>query len=420
MRKIQQVFLSHLKVTTRNRQAFFFSIIFPLIFVGVFGLAFQESAPGNTTIPIGIINSDLGLPANIQKTLKPLGVIEEGDFSSQLLSIMEEVTFQDNETKIFSMQQYSDVDQAQIDLEKQKIHALVIIPEMFSLAMAASYRAVFENQLPTIDFSNFPKNVTAEVLVKGDQQLVDFSITSQVMDKIISRFSTFDQEPITYVQLTVDGDLSSQGLTVFDVIIPGLLVFAILSNLGTVASISLSDVNTGMLARLRLTKMKGYEYLLGLVFSQVLLSLIQVPIMFGAAFLFGFPITVAILYAFIFAAILSLSVSGIGILVAAFSKDSSAAGALSAIVGTPMAFLAGAFFNVPNPVLIPQGIIGPEPFRIFDILPATPAITAMRLILISGREFSEVWFYLLLLIIDSSIFLALGVYFYVKRHFTVE
>ncbi len=420
MRKINQVFLSHLKVTTRNRQAFFFSIVFPLIFIGVFGLAFQESAPGNTTIPIGVINFDDELPDDVRGSLNLLGVLDGGNFSDPLLKIMENVTFQDNETKIFDIQKYDDLTEAQLDLEKQKIHALVIIPEEFSLAMAASFRELFENQIPIVDFSVFPSNISADVLVKGDQRLVDFTITSQVMDEIVSRFSQFDQIPMTHVQVDVDGDISSQGLTVFDVIVPGLLVFAILNNLGTVASISLSDISTGMLDRLRLTKMKGYEYLLGLIFSQVLLSLIQVPIMFGAAFLFGFPVTISVLYAFIFAAILSLSVSGIGILVAAFSKDSNAAGALSAVVGTPMAFLAGAFFTVPNPVLIPQGVIGPEAFRIFDILPATPAITALRLILISGRNFTDVWFYLLLLVIDSLFFLFIGIYLYVRRHFSVS
>lgn len=421
MKKITQIFLSHLKVTTRNRQAFFFSIVFPLIFIGVFGLAFQESAPGNTIIPVGVINLDAGLSMPLENVMKTLGVLEAETFGDSLISIMHDVTFEDNQTKIFDITRYSDLSVAQLDLEKQKIHGLVLIPENFSTAMAAAFRLAFEGSIPSVDFTIFPNaNFTTQVLVKGDQRLIDFSITSQVVEEIVKIYSRFEQDQIVPVQVQIDGDISSNGLTVFDTIVPGLLVFAILNNFGTVASISLSDVNTGMLSRLRLTKMRGYEYILGLIFSQAVLSLIQVPIMFGAAFIFGFPISISILYAFLFAALLSLSVSGMGILVAAFSRDSSAAGALSAIIGTPMAFLAGAFFEVPNPVLIPQELIGPEAFRLFDILPPTPAITAMRLILISGRDFAEVWFYLAILIFDSLLFLTTGIILYTKRHFNVE
>ncbi len=419
MKKILALYKSNLLVTLRNRQAFFFSIIFPLIFIGVFGIAFQESSPGNRTIPIGIINKDMGVPDNLSITLGNGSVISGTYFSEQYIKILKEITFEDNETKIFDVTLFSNQDDAQIELEKQKIYALVLIPENFSEGMLAAYRRFLENLNPFGNYSGYPpSNFTTSVVVKGDQTLIDFSIAGQVVKEVLNQFMNFGREdPIS---VNIDGDISSRGLTTFDYIVPGLFIYAILNNLGTVATIALSDVQSGLLSRLRLTKVKPFEYLLALIFSQVTLSLLQVPIMFGAAAIFGFPLTLHLIYAFLFSVVLALGISGIGVFVAGLVKDADTVGALAAIIGTPMAFLAGAFFDVPNPVLVSSSITGTDPIRVLDFLPATPAISGLRLILLANRTLSETWFSFLLLIIDSIFFLVLGILVYSKKHFSTK
>ena len=52
-------------MNTRFKLTLFFSLVFPLIFIGVFGFAFQQSDPGNSTISIAYINYDDGIPEGV-------------------------------------------------------------------------------------------------------------------------------------------------------------------------------------------------------------------------------------------------------------------------------------------------------------------------------------------------------------------
>ena len=44
----------------RNRIALFFSIFFPILLIGMFGLIFQDSASALNNVSVGILNEDSG------------------------------------------------------------------------------------------------------------------------------------------------------------------------------------------------------------------------------------------------------------------------------------------------------------------------------------------------------------------------
>jgi len=413
--RLYQLFVTHLKFNTRNRTAFFFIIIFPLIFIGVFGIAFQDGDPSNTTIEIGLINKDEGIPDDVDALNSDMEMVTGTYFSKEFISILSSITFQDNTTKIFEIKEYDieDEETAFIDVERRDQKALVILNEDFSLGVLASIRQIFG--LSGSNVENYPEeNYVTSVELHGDQSLLQFGISSAVVEQVVSSYFSFG-EPVIGASFDTISNINTEGFTVFDFIVPGLFVFAIINNMTTVAIVSIRDVKTDLLGRLRLSKMKPWEYLSSLLMSQLVISFIQIPILFGTAILFGFPFSTQIFYAFIFTIFLSLGMSGMGIILASIAKDESSVNGLANVIATPMAFLAGAFFPMPNPTILPS-FIGGRSLGLFDLLPPTSAISGLRLILISGWSFSEVWVEFLMLVVLSLTYLAVGLYLYSRKH----
>ncbi|MCH8909024.1 MAG: ABC transporter permease, partial [Candidatus Heimdallarchaeota archaeon] len=83
--------------------------------------------------------------------------------------------------------------------------------------------------------------------------------------------------------------------------------------------------------------------------------------------MFGFPFSTRIIFAFIFVIFLSLAMSGIGIILASLAQDQNTVAGLANMIATPMAFLASAFFPMPNPTII-TSFIGGRTLGIFDLL----------------------------------------------------
>ncbi|MCY3412750.1 MAG: ABC transporter permease [Candidatus Heimdallarchaeota archaeon] len=402
-------------VYTRVKQSFFFSILFPLVFIAVFGIAFQESDPANTTIQLGLISNDQGIPNGISLD----GTEIDQAYDEQFIELLSTITFKDNITKIFEISRYlaDEYELASLAVEKRSIKGLVILEEDFSLAVLSSYRRTYEPIYPENDWSAYPvSNYTTDVKLEGDPNLVSFSIITSVMEQVVQRY--FDQSSsIVNAILSVNQAIETDGLTTFDMIVPGLIIFAIINNLGTTASVALRDVQLGQLKRLKLTRMKPSEYIVSLILSQSLMAMIQIPIMMLASMMFGFRLTLQMFTAaYLLSFIVSFAITGMGVFLAGFVRDSSSAGGLAAIIGTPMAFLAGAFFTMPNPVLIPAGgVLGDNSFRVFDFLPPTRAITGMRLIL-SGYGLADIKYEFMVSIFLAILYLGLGIYFYSRKH----
>ncbi len=418
MRITYELFLAHFKVNTRNKTALFFSLLFPLIFIGIFGIAFQSSEPGNTTITIGLINNDNGIPEGIT----PFALNNNyTKYSEEFIDILKNITFNDNVTKVFDIKLYKsqEKDNAIFAVEKRIVKGLLIIPENFSTAVLAARKVVFSPTVPNFPWTNYPpSNFTANLTLIGDHTLVDFTITSKVIDQVLEIYYSGGVKKLLGGELKISSNITSDSYTTFDFMVPGLIIYALLNNLGTISSIAVSDVQSGQLDRLRLSKIKPYNYIFALVGSQMLMAMIQTPIMFGATMLFGFKFTVPMFISvMIFAFFINLSVSGLGIFLAAFVKNRNSAGGLSAIIGTPMAFLAGAFFTVPNPTIIPEGsILGANTFHLFDILPPTTAITALRLLMLGRYSLSDLSFEFGVTVFVALFYMIIGLFAYSKKH----
>jgi ABC-2 type transport system permease protein len=280
----------------------------------------------------------------------------------------------------------------------------------------AAIREKLDNSQPQMNISweGYPDtSYQTEIIIRGDQTLQAFSIASTIIENVVEVFFNLGEITSIGKEYRTEGSIDSKGLTAFDYVLPGLVVFALLNTLGVVANVSLRDVQSGLLDRLRISKITSWEYTGSIIIGQLIVSLCQIPIMFGVGIMFGFPVSTDLILAFAFAIMISLSMSGLGLLIAGVAKNPDAAGSTSAMIATPMAFLASAFFIVPNPTLIN---IGSNTIGIMDLLPPTPAIEALRLVLLGGNSISEVWFQFVLLAILTVFYLFVGIIVYSKKH----
>jgi len=407
--------------------AFFFVVIFPLIFVGVFGIAWQTSDPQTSTIIIGILNYDEGIPNGIIAFWNNSAVVNGTFYSEEYIRILDSVSYPDSDVEIFDVEVFniSDAYKAQTAVENRDIAALVTLYENFSLGVLAAFREKFENDTMLSSMTNnwegYPScNFSTVVTVNGDRSLQQFSIASSVIEQITHYFFNFGENNEA-VKIIIQGNLDSKGFTIFDFIFPGLVVYGIFQILGSSTDIAFNDIEMGTLKRIKLCRISPVLYITTLVTSQMIIAIIQIPIFFAAGALFGFPFSLQIFYAFIVAILLALSASGIGLIVAGLVNNATAGRGLASIASTPIAFLSGAFFIVPNPTIIPpSAFLGGNAFRLFDILPTTPAIRMLRSILLYGKSLSDNIYNLVILLLFTVTYLLIGTFLYTKKHFKID
>lgn len=134
----------------------------------------------------------------------------------------------------------------------------------------------------------------------------------------------------------------------FNLMAPGLFAYACIFIIMTVAQ-SFADLREqGLLRRLNTTPMSSTDFMLSNILSNMIISMLQVVIVFVLALLFGFRSNsdiVGILLAFLLMALFSLSSVGLGLITASVSKSAGTATGLSFIFILPQMFF-GTFIPI--------------------------------------------------------------------------
>lgn len=417
---------TNLKSIYRQKMAFFFTIIFPLIFVAVFGISYSGNGISAQTMEIIVINQDSGIPDG---TIAFYGdaVVSGTFYSEKYLEILDELTYPDSKDNatLFSItiMNQTDIDQALFKLERREIVALITLPESFSQGILSTFKISYDNNtdltLATNNWYGYPETTSkVSVTVEGDASLQEFAVTGTIIREFTEMFFNFGkEEQTTGVETVIVGNYATKGFTAFHYVIPGVIVFGILQSLTSATGVTMRDVESKSIERIRLTSVQPRTYILSLIFSQALLVSVQVPIMFSVSMMFGLEPSINILIGILIGIILSIGITGIAFLLAGLAGGSKDAEGLANLVAVPMAFLSGAFTIIPNPEIVSNiSWLGGNSFRLFDFLPSTPAIRALRSIILGQRTIGENWFDLALLVVLSLIYLGLGLTIYSRKH----
>jgi ABC-2 type transport system permease protein len=134
----------------------------------------------------------------------------------------------------------------------------------------------------------------------------------------------------------------------FNLMAPGLFAYACIFIIMTVAQSFAEFREQGLLRRLNTTPMSSTDFMFSNILSNMIISMVQVVIVFVLALLFGFRSNsdiVGILLAFLLMALFSLSSVGLGLITASVSKSAGTATGLSFIFILPQMFF-GTFIPI--------------------------------------------------------------------------
>ncbi|MGB8371894.1 MAG: ABC transporter permease [Halobacteriota archaeon] len=441
--KFLSLAIKALKQTIRDRRSLFFLLLFPIVFMIIFAFAFgSPSSLGTGTAPheIAVINLDRGATVSINNTTQH---INDGASLTQLL---ENVTYAQTDTHMFTLNNVS-ADQAQTMLKSRGLDAVITIPENFSQAVVAlanaSARAETTSdiglrvingstaQLPVNITLPKQSNVTAQVIVEGDTgsaafgaaQVLIFNVLQQYQSQIqatairqvdatLAQNQSQSNASINYISAAVQPLTGTRSLTLFDYQAPGLIVFALLMQVSSVAQDLTRESDRGTLGRLKLSNMRSFDLLFGTLLTWILIAVAQILLLLGVAIALGFSwaggansIGLALLVGII-GGIASIS---LGLLLAAFTTNERQAAQLGVLIAVPVFFLTGSFFPLPNEIL---GTAFGTTFQVYDLLPWTQVADALRQILVFGSGFGDVAAYVGFAIVLTAILFVIGVIFY--------
>jgi ABC-2 type transport system permease protein len=430
-----------LKETFRDRRGFVFLMAFPVLFIVLFAFAFGNGftpffTRGSVPHEIAVINDDHGA------LVFPNNFTQQRNFGSSFSQLLGNVTYENSSTNLFHLNDVSE-EKANEMLKSRSIDALIIIPENFSGAFTSMINNSVRNELilsvgeqiidnnvttPNPTTNPLPEvgNTTTALTIKGDPGYVDFGTTQAAITGLLERYKnevtteatagaspnggTPNQPPSNLISAQIVPLSGTQSFSLFDYMVPGLIVFAILLQVSIIASSVTREVEKGTLNRLKLSKMRSFDLLLGTFISWLFITVLQILVLIIVAIGLGykwegsFGVLGTALLIGVIAGMASISLA---LLIAAFVTNERQAGSLSAMIAVPVAFLAGAFIPLPKEVI---GQFNGRTYQIYDLLPWTHAVSALRSVLTYGSGLGgDVVFEVRLLLILTAILFVIGV-----------
>lgn len=283
-------------------------------------------------------------------------------------------------------------------LRDRRAAAFVAVPAGFTQALAE--RAAGGGQ-------------PVEVTIGGDLTNPFYVIAATLATVAVDTYAaqvTGYAAPVRYLEQPLG---ASATRTEFETYVPGLLVFAAISLMFLSSMALMREVESGTLRRLRLTPMRAFDLLAGTAAAQLLVGLLAIGVAFATALSLGFrsqgPLWVAVLVG----ALTTLSVIGVGLMVACFCRTVTQAFILANFPFALFMFLSGAAY--PMPRLLAFTVAG-RLVELNDLLPPTHAVGALNKVLTLGAGLGDVTYELVMLLLLSAVYLALGVVLFRRRH----
>lgn len=350
MQKVKQALLPVFVFATidvrrlfRDKIAIFFTFLFPLIFLFIFGGIFGQDSSVSFNVAL-IDQADSQFSQQFTEQLKKGGVLE---VDSTLRTISDAATA----------------------MERSQIDAIIVLPPSFGESQAAT---------------NYPSGEVRLQYSKNNQQAGQAlsSILESHLDSLNKSVVGTQPQPFT-VSIEPTG---KPGLSSLDYLFPGLVGFTILG-LGLFGPTSVFPrlKQRGVLRRYHTTTLQVWQFVLGNVLSNSAAALLAVAVMITVAItvpLFDVSIQGNILLLALFVILGAVVIFGIGLSIGGWAKNENQAAPLSNLVSFPMMFLSGTFF--PR-FLMPEWLQNVSSF-----LPLTPFIDGVRMIMVEGRGLLDV------------------------------
>jgi ABC-2 type transport system permease protein len=380
------VFRKTMREILRDKWMLGLTLAFAPFFVFLYWLWFQG---GSTVYPVAVINQDAGVE------LTDGSIYNAGE---EVCTAIRAVTYADGRP-LLKVINAPDQAAAEPILRDRKATAFIQIPEDFSrtiLAMQAGDRSVTTNVTFGGDLSN-------------TYYMIGANMALTTVETYVQQAS--GQKPlVNYVEKPIG---ASATRTEFEMYVPGTLIFSIILLIFLAAMTVAREIETGALRRLQLTPMTAFELLGGITLALVLIGAVSSGLSFTVALALGFhsqgPVWVAILLS----VIASLSVIGLGLVVASLTRSVSQAFVVANFPMAFMMFFSGVVFPMPAMTLF---TVGGRAISPYDILPPTHAVVALNKILTLGANIGDVSYELTALVLLSVLYFIAGAWLFQRMH----
>jgi ABC-2 type transport system permease protein len=339
MKTLLLLTVANIKSLTRDKAALFWTFLFPVMFVFLFGAIFSGS--GNTKIAIGFVDED--------KTMVSAG----------LKAGFDQVTLFD--VRVGTRE-------AELDaMAKGEVSAVIIIPRGLQDASI--------NKTPiSLTVYTDPTNTQVVQIVDGivDKMTAGFNLRLANGAEILTR-------PMQ------DSTITVKGLTSIGYLVPSILAMALMQ-MGVFAAIPLvQQKEKGILKRLGATPLRRWTLIGSNILTRLIVAIGDAILILGVGSLvFGVSVGDNVL------AVAGLTLLGagvflaIGFMLAAFLKTEDQASGVVQIVQIPMMFLSGIFFSFEFLPGVMQTIA--------RFLPLTYLADAFRQVMVSGTPVAPLGF----------------------------
>lgn len=418
--KFASIALKDLKEILRDRRSLFFILLFPMMFMLVFGFAFGSMGEQNQPHQIAVVNYDQG--ATMQG--------ENVNFGNNLTTTLRDVKYQNSDVNMFNITTTTESSADQM-VKQRTVDAELIIPADFSKSVSALIASTAQSAAGSTALNTANTN-TSTLIIRGDTGYMGFGTSQGILVGVLSGFqdqlTSEVQSKVTgtasipqkFIQSKVEGVPGTESFTSFDFIAPGMMVFAILLLATSVAAMLTKEVETGTLRRLKLSKMTSFDFLFGGIIPWSLVAAAQVIILFVVAIAMGFHWqggATSLILAVIVGVIGGLSSISLGMIIAAFARDAKQASSLGTLIVVPMSFAVGAFFQLPEAVL---GNFMGQTIQIYDFLPWTDTLNALRATLTYGGGWNAISFDVTMSLILAVVLFAVGVFLFSRTRLQAE
>jgi ABC-2 type transport system permease protein len=323
----------------RDRLALFFGILFPLIFLFVFGGT--SSGGSGTSFKVAFLN---------ESSTPVAQAYAKQAANTKLLKI---------DSRVLTLAQ------AKEKMTRSQLDATIVLPPSFGQVQPGQ---------------NYPSG-KAQVIYTSNNEQAGQALTS-ILD---SQFKQFNGKYVAAITpFSVESvKTTNKSLSRFDYTFAGLLGFSIIG-LGIFGPVNVFPElkKQGILRRLHTTPLRVWQYFTSTMISQAIIGLVSLSIMFAVAIAVFHLHVVGSWLLIAFWLILSIvMILGIGLSIGGWAKNERQAAPLANIVVFPMLFLSGTFF--PR-FLMPEWLQG-----VTNYLPLTPVIDGIRLITTEGKGLLE-------------------------------
>jgi ABC-2 type transport system permease protein len=381
--KILSIILKSAKEQYRNFWILLLTIVCAPFFILVYDLISESEA---AHLQVLIVNRDIGYNQDGKLINYGSLLLNDTHLRSSLPGMSVTLTL------------YANEDEARVKLKNKQADLLLIVPVTFSERIAG------------LSSSNSkPVPVEFEGDLTSSQYLLSAIWISDGLSKYIFSIAPA-MNPIEFHETSLG---FSGSVTLFDMAVPGLMIFAIIMIMFSSSIAIVNETEKGTIQRIKMAPVTAFEFLTGVSFVQVILGVLSVLLTLWIASAFGFHMHGSFFLVLLVSILCSISIVAFGLILAALSKS---ANQILVIGNFPLfifMFFTGAMFPMHSKTWF---TILDYPVSVNSILSPVHAISALNKVLIMNEGFSKILPELIALVFLSALYFVLGVWLFYRRH----